>query len=131
MFHRNNKVDTVWFELLTSDAAYLHAAVFACQAYIFNMSDRETPAAARRAMVHYSAALRLLRERLSVPEGEHKFSISDSTVLVVLYLTLHAHFMIDYKTTKQHMDGLRKIVDMRGGLLAFSHNTKVVIELLK
>ena len=109
----------------------MHAAVFASQAYIFHTSARETPGAARRAVVHHSAALRLLRERLSVPKGEDKVSVSDPTVLVVLYLTLHAHFMIDYKTAKQHMIGLRKIVGMRGGLMAFSYNTKMIIELLK
>ena len=107
----------------------MHAAVFASQAYIFYTSARETPVAARRAIVHHSAALRLLRERLSVPNSEDK--VSDSTVLVVLYLALHAHFMIDYKTAKHHMEGLRKIVDIRGGLIAFSYNTKLIIELLK
>ncbi|KAI1625849.1 hypothetical protein EDD37DRAFT_648306 [Exophiala viscosa] len=134
MFHKNNKVDTMWIELWTSDAAYMHAAVFASQAYVFHTTTGETPVAARRAIVHHSAALRLLRERLSMPKGDGKVSnatISDSTILVVLYLTLHAHFMIDYKTAKHHMEGLRKIVDMRGGLIAFSYNTKVIIELLK
>jgi hypothetical protein len=39
--------------------------------------------------------------------------------------------MLDYKTAKHHMAGLRKIVDLRGGLHAFSYNTKLIIELLK
>ncbi|KAK4948641.1 hypothetical protein LTR10_012645 [Elasticomyces elasticus] len=131
MFHKNNKVDTMWVELLTLDAAYMHAAVFASQAYIFHTSNQETPVAARRAVVHHSAALRLLRERLSAPKEEDKISVTDPTILVVLYLTLHAHFMVDCKTAKHHMSGLRKLVDMRGGLMAFNYNTKMVIELLK
>lgn len=80
-------------------------------------------------MVHYSAALRLLRERLAMPDGETK--MSDPTVLAVLYLALHAHFSNDHDTAKHHMEGLRKIVDIRGGLDAFSHNKKIIIELLK
>ncbi|OQV02387.1 hypothetical protein CLAIMM_07592 [Cladophialophora immunda] len=129
VFHRKTKVDTSWFELLTSDAAYVHAAVFASQAYILHTSAQATPIAARRAMAHYSSALHLLRERLSVSAEDNK--VSDATVLVVLYFALHAHFMIDYKTAMQHMEGLRKIVDLRGGLIAFNYNTKLVIELLK
>ncbi|EXJ66962.1 uncharacterized protein A1O5_09608 [Cladophialophora psammophila CBS 110553] len=129
VFHRKTNVDTSWFELLTFDAAYLHAAVFASQAYISLISTGENPAAARQAIVHHSAALRLLRERLSISNRESK--VSDSTVLVVLYLALHAHFMIDYNTAKHHMEGLRNIVDMRGGLFSFSYNTKLIIELLK
>lgn len=80
-------------------------------------------------MEHHSAALRLLRERLSVHNSGD--IVSDATILVVLYLTLHAHFTNDYDTAKHHMEGLRKIVDMRGGLTAFGPNTKLVMELLK
>lgn len=129
LFHRKTKVDTVWFELLTSDAAYMHAAVFASQAYSLYTYNRKSPVAARRAIVHHSAALRLLRERLSVLNKGNK--ISDSSILVILYLALHAHFTNDYNTAKHHMEGMRKIVDMRGGLSAFGYNTKLIIELLK
>jgi hypothetical protein len=129
IFHKKTKVDTLWFELLTSDAAYMHAAIFASQSYIFLSSARETPVAVRRAIEHHSAALRLLRQRLSVPNGEDK--VSDATVLVVLYLALHAHIMGHFDTAKHHMEGLRRIVDIRGGLAAFSYNTKLIMELLK
>ncbi|KAK6064269.1 hypothetical protein SCUP515_11867 [Seiridium cupressi] len=129
VFHKKTKIDTSWFEFLTIDAAYTHAAVFASQAYILRTSAAGTPSAYKRVMIHYSAALRLLRERLYAPEGDSK--ISDPTVLVVLYLALHAHFVGDYDTAKQHMDGLRKIVDIRGGLFAFGYNTKLIMELLK
>ena len=128
-FHKKTEVDTIWFELLTSDAAYLHTAVFAIQAYLLLSSPRKTPAASKRAMLHYSLAIPLLRERLSAPDGADK--ISDGTILVVLYLALHAYFMDDCKTAKHHMAGLRRIVDLRGGLTAFNYNTKLVMELLK
>ncbi|KAK9420521.1 putative Transcription factor domain-containing protein [Seiridium unicorne] len=129
VFHKKTKIDTSWFEFLTIDAAYTHAAVFASQAYILLTSGGENPPAYKRAMIHHSAALRLLRERVSAPEGESK--VSDPTVLVVLYLALHAHFVGDHDTAKQHMDGLRKIVDIRGGLFAFGYNTKLIMELMK
>ena len=129
IFHRETTVDRSWVELLASDAAYVHAAVFASQAYIYIKSATNTPSAARQAMIHHSAALNLLRERLSVSKSGD--AILDSTILVVLYLTLHAHFMNDPTTSKHHMEGLRKIVHMRGGLRALNYNTKLVIELLK
>lgn len=129
IFHKKTKVDTLWFELLTSDAAYMHAAVFASQAYIYYTYSRKSPIVARRVIEHHSAALRLLRERLSISNNGDK--VSDSTILVILYLALHAHFTNNYNTAKHHMEGLRKIVDMRGGLSAFSYNTKLIIELLK
>ncbi|KAF7168374.1 hypothetical protein CNMCM5623_001457 [Aspergillus felis] len=84
---------------------------------------------AQRSIVHHSAALKLLRERLS-NEGE-QIKFSDSTVLVILCLAMHAHFTDDYDAAKHHMQGLRKIVDLRGGLRRFSYNTKLIMEILK
>ncbi|KAH8653872.1 hypothetical protein BX600DRAFT_471789 [Xylariales sp. PMI_506] len=129
VFHRNNKVDSSWIELWATDAAYMHAAVFASQAYILYTSAKDCPMVARQVVVHHSKALRLLRERISASHIGDK--TSDSTVLVVLYLALHAYFMNDHSTAIHHMEGLRNIVDLRGGLIAFSHNTKLVMELLK
>ncbi|EXJ95173.1 hypothetical protein A1O1_00292 [Capronia coronata CBS 617.96] len=128
-FHRKSKVDTIWVELMAYDAAYMHAVVFSTQAYISRVSGGETPTATRRTLEHHSRTLRLLRERLSAENEAQK--ISDSTLLVVLYLARHAHFTNDNDSARHHMQGLRKIVDMRGGLRAFSYNQKLVMELLK
>lgn len=129
VFHKKTQVDTSWIELLTSDAAYMHAALFTSQAYSYHVSRRRTALVASRAMFHHSSALRLLRERISILENQG--TVADSTVLVVLYLALHAHFMLDYNTAKHHLLGLKRIVDLRGGLDAFNYNLKMIIELLK
>lgn len=129
VFHRKNTVDRMWFEVLTYDAAYMHALVFSSQAYFILTSAWKAPAAMRRVAVHHSTTIRLLRERLSVQNEVTK--ISDPTVFVVLCLATYAHFINDYDSAKHHMEGLRKIVDMRGGINAFSYNQKLTIELLK
>jgi hypothetical protein len=56
-FHKRSKIDTLWFDLLTYDAAYLHAVVFSCQAYASLINNR-TPSAgasasAKGEMIHY------------------------------------------------------------------------------
>ena len=129
VFHRTAKVDTMWFELMTSDAAYMHAVVFLSQVYFFLAYARETPAAAQRVVLHHSSTLQLLRERLSIEDEEAKFS--DATIFVVICLAAHAHFSNDYDSAKHHIEGLRKIVDLRGGLNAFSYVPKLAIELMK
>ncbi|KAJ5587588.1 uncharacterized protein N7459_003353 [Penicillium hispanicum] len=129
IFHKKDTVDTVWFDLLTHDDAYMHSVVFLCQAYFFLVSGQETPATERKAMVHYSQTLRLLRERLSISAAQSQ--VSDATILVVLYLAGHAHLVNDFGSAQHHLQGLRKLVDMRGGLYAFSYNTKLITELLK
>ena len=117
----------MWFDFLTIDPAYMQAVLSVSQVYVFLRSDREHILAARRATLHQSAAVKLLRERLALDS----FKISDSTILVVYFLAGYAYFMNEYDIAKHHMEGLRKMIDLRGGIFAFRHNTKLIIELLK
>jgi hypothetical protein len=128
-FHRKNKVDTIWFDLMTYDVLYMHAIVFSSQVYSSRAYARENATAARRAVVHHSTTLQLLRERLAAQDEDAK--VSDSTIFVVLCLANIAHFINDYESARHHLEGLRKIVDLRGGIYAFGYNTKLTIELLK
>jgi ABC-type uncharacterized transport system permease subunit len=128
-FHRKDKVDTFYFDLMTYDQRYLHAVAFSCQAFFNKASPRETVEITKRSITHHSAALKQLRERLAGQAEQIKFS--DSTVLVIICLTMHAHFTDDYETAKQHMEGLRKIPNLRGSLAGLSYNSKLVMEVLK
>lgn len=128
-FHRKDKVDTFYFDLMTYDATYLHAVAFSCQAFFNRASPQQTAELTRRSVFHHSAALKQLRERLSNQGEPIKFS--DSTVLVILSLAMQAHLTNDFDTAKQHMEGLRRIVDLRGGLGAFGYNSKLIMEMLK
>ena len=124
-----DKQDRTLFEPLTFDAAYLHAAALGTHTYIGLMLGRENHHAAQCASPNFSKALRLLRERLLF--GDEKIKVSDPTILVVIALALHARMMGDYESTKHHMEGLRKIVNLRGGIAAISHSTKLVMEVFR
>ncbi|KAL7941240.1 hypothetical protein V8C42DRAFT_335722 [Trichoderma barbatum] len=128
-FDRKDKFDRMWFELMTQDAAYLHTVVFSSQTYFMHTSNQESPGAGKMVMMHHSRALQLLRERLAAKHEEVK--ISDPTILVVLALAGHAHMVNDYETAKKHIDGLQRIVNLRGGLSTFRYHPKLSIELLK
>ncbi|KAK4060766.1 uncharacterized protein Triagg1_10609 [Trichoderma aggressivum f. europaeum] len=128
-FDKKDNYDRMWFELMTQDAAYLHTVLFASQTYFMHTSDEKSPGAAKIIIMHHSRALQLLRERLAAKHEEAK--ISDPTILVVLALAGHAHMINDYETANKHIDGLRRIVHLRGGLSTFSYHPKLSIELLK
>ena len=80
------------------------------------------------AMLHFKKGLRLLRERLMGEDNEIK--ISDSTISVVLKLASAALFEGDYQTSKYHMEGLRRMVGLRGGLDVFK-GTELLVEMLR
>ncbi|KAL5089488.1 hypothetical protein Trisim1_005184 [Trichoderma cf. simile WF8] len=128
-FDKKDKFDRMWFELMTQDAAYLHTVLFTSQTYFMHTSSQNNPGAVKTVIMHHSRALQLLRERLAAKHEEVK--ISDPTILVVLALAGHAHMINDYETAKTHIDGLRRIVQLRGGLSTFSYHPKLSIELLK
>jgi hypothetical protein len=79
-------------------------------------------------MLHLRKGLRLLRERLLGEDDDKK--VSDSTIGIVLKLAVAAHFIGDYQVFKQHMEGLRKMVDLRGGLDVFK-GKQVLVEMLR
>ena len=125
-----NTKDKVGLEPMTWDPAYLHATVLTAQAYFDWTSGRRDFTACRTATLHASKALGLLRTRLSREDERSK--ISDMTVSVVLALVIHAHMMGDYESARHHLEGLRKIVDLRGGLGNFrGFHGKLLMEMLR
>jgi hypothetical protein len=73
----------------------------------------------------------LLREKLLRRDEEETFS--DATVSVVLILANCAYGTGDYETARQHLEGLYKIVKLRGGLATFKNNfgKKLLMEMLR
>jgi uncharacterized protein HemY len=124
-FERNQKT---WFDPLTFDAAYLHIMVFAAEAFFDKIIGRQNHATNQDATLHFLKGVQLLRERLL--RGDEEAKVSDSTVSAVLTLAISAHVMGEYETAQQHMKGLRKMVNLRGGIATF-RSTKLLMEMLR
>jgi hypothetical protein len=117
-----------WPYLIRLDAAALHITAFAVEGFIDRILRRQENSINLAAMLHFQKGLRLLRERLLGEDDETK--LSDSTIGVVLKLASAAHFIGDYQASKQHMEGLRKMVDLRGGLDVFK-GKHLLVEMLR
>lgn len=100
-----------------ADPAALHITAFTVEEFIQRVLQRQQNSINPVSMLHLQRGLRLLRERLLGDEGDPK--ISDSTMGTVMKLCGTAHFKGDYKASRHHMEGLRKMVDLRGGLHVF------------
>ena len=123
-----NQVDNrSWIHLCTRDAAALHVTAFSVEGFVdFFLRRREQPSPT--AMVHLQKGLVLLSERLA--GDDEKLKTSDASIGVVLKLATSAHFAGDLQAERQHMMGVRKMVDSRGGLDAFSNNS-LLYEILR
>lgn len=113
---------------MLSDAAALHITAFAVEEFIDKVLRQQENGTNPVAMLHFQKGLGILRERLLGDNNEVK--LSDSTMSVVLKLANAAHFNGDSQTSMRHMEGLRTMVDLRGGLKVFE-GTKLLMEMLR
>ncbi len=74
---------------------------------------------------YLSQTVKQLNEQLSDPI----LPVPDSTVVVVLGLVQMAAVLGDQAAVDVHMDGLHKVVKIRGGLEAFQYDTKLYLKL--
>ena len=121
----------LWVKTLCTDAAYLNATIFSVQVYFDLLAGRDLEPVSPLTPTYtsFSKTVRLLRERLG--DEDEQLKLSDNTVMVVLILACHAHRLGQYSVARNHMVGLRKIVDMRGGLATLKHSTKLLIEMFR
>lgn len=96
------------------DSAALHITAFAVEGFIDKILRGKVNDPNPPAILHFQKGLRLLRERLLGEDDDTK--ISDSTISIVLKLASIALFDRDQQASKTHMDGLHKIVSLRGGM---------------
>lgn len=123
-----NAKDRTLFDPLAFDAAYLNAVMFGVQAYLDLVSGRSS----KRSSMLMLKTIQLLRNRLSILDGgNEKTSISDPTILVVLNLAQVAHLTGDHITAEQHLGGLYKMINLRGGISVFYNNPRLLTELLR
>lgn len=78
--------------------------------------------------VHFLKAIQLLRHKLSLENEDAQ--ISDSTIFAVVNLATHARLSGEDKSAEHHMEGIRKIIDLRGGLENVTQ-PKLLLELVR
>ena len=102
-------LETVWFGYLVEDIACLHALVFLTSVTRDKLLGIQSSATSRK---HLSRTLCLLSERLSCRD----LAVTDQTISVVISLALAAIIFGEVRVARTHIEGLRKMIDMRGGI---------------
>lgn len=109
------------------DIAALHITASAIEEFMHKVL-RGKQGSSPQAMLHYQKGLGILRSRFSSNDDEAK--VTNSTISAVLKLATISHFNGDYPETSHHMQGVRKIVDLRGGLETFA-DTELRSEIMR
>ncbi|KAI1771129.1 hypothetical protein F4818DRAFT_213531 [Hypoxylon cercidicola] len=118
-----------WIEPLKFDPVFLHTMIFTSQSYFDVIVAGRTSAITKVALHHFLKALQLLRERIA--RDDDHVTLSDTTLAAVMAFTGHALLTGDYRLAMNHVQGLHKIVGLRGGVVTFQSNPKLLIEILR
>ncbi|XDG10206.1 hypothetical protein ABKA04_009821 [Annulohypoxylon sp. FPYF3050] len=105
------QTDGSWLGPIRDDPACFHFTIFVAQAYHdFRQGQKEN---SKFAMTHFVKALEILQQRLR--SGQSETPTSNSTILIVIGLTMVSIALGDFATAMIHFEGLHKMVTLRGG----------------
>lgn len=112
-----------WFHWLLENATYLQSALL----HVWAVHDMALQRPfGRQTYHHLRKTIGLLNEHLSRGGAA---TVNDAIVAVVMTLTMVADMLGDQTAVRAHLDGLRRMVRLRGGLDDFRGNTKLHIKL--
>jgi hypothetical protein len=79
-----------------------------------------------KAIYHLNQAVSLINTRLDTSEA-----LSDSSLAIVNFLTFQGLVLEKYTHAKVHLNGLRKMIELRGGLEQLSLNEVLLVKICK
>ena len=107
-----------WLRHVANDAAALHITAFAIEAFIDKVLRQGKEITNPAATLHMKKGLELLGKRLA--HRDESARISDMTIGTVLKLAGASHFHGYHDETMHHLEGIQRMVGLRGGLQVFN-----------
>lgn len=123
-------VERGWFPYMISDICCIHSMMFGLRAFIDK--PRQNGENKRLAAFHYSQTLQHPQARIDAFEKDtNGFVFDDSTIMVVINLAMAAEFEGDLTTVRTHVDGLLKMVSLRGGFRSLSMHNNLQVKVCR
>ncbi|KAF2681004.1 hypothetical protein K458DRAFT_392232 [Lentithecium fluviatile CBS 122367] len=117
-------IETKCFEWLFNDASFLHALLLVgSMMNDFNLYNIQQPGSKTYKYLRKTILL------LNIKLGEQEAHSKDSTLYVVITLTMLAAWSSDWRAASAHIAGLYKIVELRGGLEYLAQRPKLHFKL--
>ncbi|KAL6918863.1 hypothetical protein FSST1_002889 [Fusarium sambucinum] len=104
--------NTYWFHWAQLDLAYLHSILYMTSFSLDSLRGHKS----KRTEFHAYRMVHELNMQLSNPNA----ALTDSTTIVVMGLALIAESFGDVESAHMHVMGLKKIIDLRGGMESFA-----------
>lgn len=108
-----NPMRDYFLPMAFKDLALFHAILFS-SVCLKTLTVKEVP----KAVAHLKECIRLVNQRLRSPSPV----VADSTILIVLMVAYTEKLTGHHKNWEVHMQGLKQMVRLRGGLKSFESN---------
>lgn len=121
--HIYQPLNKVWFQLALTDEGALHVTLGNTATFLAKLKGDDNPMKNPEILNHFSSSVMLLRRRLTSATE----SVREGTIANIL---AHVCFSIrhgDWDSWSVHMDGLRLISKLRGGLADLGHPMPTLI----
>ncbi|KXH26064.1 hypothetical protein CNYM01_02383 [Colletotrichum nymphaeae SA-01] len=110
-YSASDPTDIYWFHWTQLDLAYLHAILYTTSFFFDDPAGRKS----ERTKYHSYRTVSELNKQLSDPQT----ALTDSTTTVVMFMLFITECFGDMESAHMHMMGLKKIIDLRGGLKSY------------
>lgn len=107
----SDAADAYWFHWTQVDLAYLHSVLFTTSFFYDTLTGQKSEST----KYHSYRAIRELNKQLADSET----ALSDTTTTVVMAMALIAACFGDLESAHIHVAGLKRIIDLRGGITAY------------
>ncbi|KDN61243.1 hypothetical protein CSUB01_11900 [Colletotrichum sublineola] len=114
---------TSWFYWLLSDAAFLHSILFT----VGMLHDSVGGETSQRTSFHVWRTLNLLNRHIS----DKSLALADSTIATVVSMCMAYETFGQRASAAAHVRGLRRIVELRGGVESFRHNLQLQVKICR
>ncbi|KAL6401646.1 hypothetical protein AUP68_15523 [Ilyonectria robusta] len=115
---------SMWLRVLFSDEATYHCNIALMEAS--NEIFMDNGASSPKALYRLSQTLAIVKRRL-----ESADALSDSTIGIVVSLISQEQCRKEFLGAKAHIDGLRRMVELRGGLSQLEGNIALLLKVCK
>lgn len=133
-----DSTQSCWFQWLFVDLAYYYSCLFVVsslqdlyraiqQPALVSPSSDESKKFSQQTARYLWRTIELLQKRLENPESQ----LEDVTVATVVSLAMAADAAGDVEGTKAHVNGLKRMVRMRGGIKGMMSNRHVLTKICR
>lgn len=107
----SDAADAYWFHWIQVDLAYLHSILFTTSFFYDTLAGQKSEST----KYHSYRTIQELNKQLADSET----ALSDSTTTVIMSMALISACFGDLESAHIHMEGLKRIIDLRGGMVSY------------